>query len=144
MLQSRSAFSPGLQKVLKSHTKRATYWAIFSFLLGALTLYFHESAGKLICMFSTFYGVSTLFDYSRLKKLGVRKCREAIRFEQGLMAGIFLALVFTVAFNSNQFPLDRREWMWFLVALLPHLIIWINLEETRMRQTTALLDEPTG
>ncbi len=95
-------------------------------------------------MTSSFFLVAKLLDSSRLNQLGLHKFREEKRFERGILVGLTLGLVIALTASSRLEPFDREQIMWFAFGVLPHALIWAILEDNLMRQTAALLDEPTG
>ncbi len=93
---------------------------------------------------SSFSLVTNLLDGSRLSRLGVHKFREERRFEKGIFVGLCFGLAAALIYSSRLDPFDREQIMWFVFGMLPHVLIWLILEDNLMRQTSTPPAESTG
>lgn len=73
----------------------------------------------------------------------LRELRENLQYTNGLFRGLCFGLFPLLGSNLARLQdMDQAIWLFVVFSIL--ILIFIYLQEKLMRQTAALLDEPTG
>ncbi|GEM_PF-2147206 len=144
MPRKQSPPNPELQKILMQHMQRVFYWSLVPFVMGCVLLLLNKPMGWFACIGAFLFCLREPLEYSRSKKSSVSRFREERHFLNGMFAGIFSQFAARMFDGSPVDRLGPDNRLWFLVVTATLLTIYSVLEGKLMRQTAALLDEPTG
>lgn len=122
---------------------RVFYWCLVSFAIGAVLLIIGNYAGWVASLGSLFFWALEAFAAHFRKSMTLRELRENLQYTNGLFRGLCFGLFPLLGSNMARLQdTDQAIWLW--VASSSIYLICIFLQEKLMRQTAALLDEPTG
>ncbi len=143
MRRKQSSTNLELQEILNSHMHRVFYWCLVPFAIGAVLLIIGNYAGWVACLGSLFFWAFEAFAAHFRKSMTLRELRENLQYTNGLFRGLCFGLFPLLGSNLARLQdMDQAIWLFVVFSIL--ILIFIYLQEKLMRQTAALLDEPTG
>jgi len=135
--------NPEIQEILKSHVQRVFNWCLVPFTMGAVLLVFEKHAGWVASIGSLFFWAHEAFAARFRESMTLHKLREDIQYTNGLSRGFGLGFSLMLGSNlARLLSMDQAIWVFVVFSIIS--IICLYLQEQLMRQTAALLDEPTG
>lgn len=113
------------------------------FAIGAVLLIFGKHAGWVASLGSLYYWALESFATHFRKSMTLCELRENLQYTNGFSRGVCFGLFPLLGSNLARLQdMDQAIWLFVVFSIL--FLIFIYLQEKLMRQTAALIDEPTG